>query len=93
MQLLKNSSGRISATLRKNNLFSRFLFTSRNRSFSSLTDGAILINYNEDRLSMESKKREVVMEREEIVILDEGIDDSIDTDIMCCFFLYLPFRS
>jgi hypothetical protein len=33
------------------------------------------------------------MEREEIVILDEGIDDSVDTDFLCCFMVFAPFRS
>ncbi len=33
------------------------------------------------------------MEREEIVILDEGIDDPVDSEIMCCSMIYLPFRS
>jgi len=38
--------------------------------------------------------REVVMEREEIIILDEGIDDPVDTNgVGCCSMLYLPFRS
>jgi hypothetical protein len=38
--------------------------------------------------------REVVMEREEIIILDEGIDDPVDTDgVGCCSLMYIPFRS
>ncbi len=39
-------------------------------------------------------KREVVMEREEIIILDEGIDDPVETEgIGCCSIMFLPFRS
>lgn len=34
------------------------------------------------------------MERDEIIVVDEGIDDSVDTDSAgCCFFLFAPFRS
>jgi len=38
-------------------------------------------------------KREVVMEREEIVILDEGIADPVGPAGFCCAMIYLPFRS
>jgi hypothetical protein len=34
------------------------------------------------------------MEREEIIILDDGIDDPVDTDgVGCCSLMYIPFRS
>jgi hypothetical protein len=47
-----------------------------------------------NRLSLKSINREVVMGREEIIILDEGIDDPIDTDgVGCCSMIFLPFRS
>jgi len=33
------------------------------------------------------------MEREEMIVLDEGVDDFVDTDFLCCFGIYVPFRS
>jgi hypothetical protein len=38
-------------------------------------------------------KREVVMERVEIIILDEGIADPVGPEGFCCAMIFMPFRA
>jgi len=33
------------------------------------------------------------MEREEIIILDEGMDDPIGPEALCCALIFPPFRA
>jgi len=33
------------------------------------------------------------MEKEAIIILDEGMDDPIGPDGLCCAMFYIPFRA
>lgn len=33
------------------------------------------------------------MEREEIIVLDEGMDEPIGPDGLCCALFYTPFRA
>ena len=58
-----------------------------------MTLAICLLVLNENRLPLKSRKREVVMESEEIIILDEGMDDPIGPDGWCCAGIYLPFRA